>query len=77
MIKMNGEDIIDATLFRNRGRHANHYCEPNLQYNTVQLAGSVYNLVSILALQDMKAGTEVLVDYGWKWTAVEDMVVCA
>ena len=58
-----GPLFIDAYDRRNKTRFINHSCEPNCVFEKWQREG--FPIIKVMALQDMRAGTELTVSYNW------------
>lgn len=77
MLEVSGEEVVlDATVCSNSARYANHSCDANSQYVTVNPAGLSFNVVFIYAQRDLRAGNAVFVDYGWQTESGEDAIIC-
>ena len=68
--------VIDATYTGSIARFANHCCEPNCKFEEFQLMDSEYDVVFIVATRDIKAGEELLVDYGFVYSKKDTIVIC-
>ena len=73
LFRLDEDAIVDATRRGNIGRFINHCCRPNAYAKIVALDSNTKKIV-IIALQDLKAGDEVMYDY--KFPIEDDKVKC-
>ena len=60
-----GEEVIDAGMKGNPARFANHSCGPNCKMVRFRLADADEWQIGLFALKDIKAGAELVYNYGW------------
>jgi hypothetical protein len=75
MVRLDGAWVVDATVAGSAARFVNHSCDPNAEIRVIEGIGDRRH-VMLFALQEIRAGEEVCVDYGLVPVAGKPEIKC-